>query len=314
MDRVSPRRSVPLLVALRMILGGVGAQIGWLVFGFVMIFWWVFGVHSDFLEWYDFGGELDSAQGVVTSKKSMDLTVNDKPYYRYRYAFTSEGGHRREGVSFGPRGALGEDAAVEVEYPPGRPERSRIAGLHTSVMGIWGLLVLIPPMIALAVGLVSGLRGRGAVLLLETGRLTRGRLVDDKPTGMRINSRVVHKMTFEFDAEDGLTYTVSTRTHEPEKLTDGAATSAGEAPRYVDEEPTDGGPGGEGGRAVGEPVLYDPRNPARATVLDALPGSPRVDDDGRVRCTSVAGSIMAVILPTAAIIGHGTYAVIRLLV
>lgn len=305
-DRTAERRSVPLLVALRIILGGVGAQIGWLVFGFTMIFGWAFGVQSDALEWYDFGGELHHSPGLLTAEEDMDLKVNDKPYYAYRYAFTPPGSAERlEGVSFGPRKAIDANAPLEIEFPPGRPGRSRIRGMHTSVMGLWGLLVLAVPMVGLAVAVVSGLRGRRAVGLLETGRLTRGRLIKDEPTGTRINRRVVHKMTFEFEADDGLTYTVSTRTHEPERLLDAAASSAGEAPRYVDEEP------GESGRAVGEPVVYDPRNPARATLVDALPGSPCVDDDGRVRCTTVAGSAAGVLLPAAAIIGHGTYAVIR---
>ena len=31
-----------------------------------------------------------------------------------------------------------------------------------------------------------------------------------------------------------------------------------------------------------EPMLYDPRDPARATTLDHLPGKPRIDADGEL--------------------------------
>jgi len=70
---------------------------------------------------------------------------------------------------------------------------------------------------------------------------------------------------------------VTAKTHEPEHLQDDAE----------------------------EPLLYDPIRPSRATLLDHLPGAPRIDDMGQIQTQSPIRSLLVLIVPTLSIVGHG---------
>jgi hypothetical protein len=60
-----------------------------------------------------------------------------------------------------------------------------------------------------------------------------------------------------------------------------------------------------------EPLLYDPLLPSYAVMLDDLPGSPRIDDAGNIKCKSPAAAILLLIIPLATLLGHGTYLYLR---
>ncbi len=62
---------------------------------------------------------------------------------------------------------------------------------------------------------------------------------------------------------------------------------------------------------VMEPLLYDPGAPSRAVLLDELPGNPRIDENGQIRLDSPAKTLLALIVPSVVIIGHGCYLLSR---
>ena len=148
-------------------------------------------------------------------------------------------------------------------------------------------LVVIFPAIGLVFIAVILPRRLKAARLLAHGELTTGVLKSKQKTGWAVGRSSlggggqypIYKLTFEFTVA-GQTYEATAKTHEIEKLEN-------------DNE---------------EPLLYDPFNPANATMLDHLPGEPRIDENGEVRLNKAAGAVMVLIIPAASIIGHGWYA------
>ncbi len=299
-----PPREVPLLVRLRVLFGGFLNQFGWLFFGFGMVFVWAFTARSDLTSWYVFHGELAEAAGRVTRAEDTRCAENEVTIYANHYQFTTDDGRKHAGVSYarGQKLAPGED--VSIEYLPGRPEVSRIAGMRPKPFGPWPAFVVIFPVVGACLvvpGLVRGLRG---ARLLRNGKQAYGRLIDKSATRTRVNQQRVWKFTFEFTADDGRTYQVSARTHETDKL-------SGEDPGDLSGADAATTASAERGEAV-EPVVYDPFNPRRAAVLDALPGGPRIDESGRIRVGSPLRTLLVLAIPFASVVGHGAYLLARL--
>jgi hypothetical protein len=98
-------------------------------------------------------------------------------------------------------------------------------------------------------GMQKGLRARH---LMSTGKLALGTLESKEPTHSRVNNQTVYRFTFEFPADGGGTYTVVGKTHRAYELED---------------EPQ-------------ERLVYDPRNPSDAALLDELPCRPSIDRRG----------------------------------
>ncbi len=284
-----PPRSVPLLVRLRLLFGGFVNQFGWLFFGFGMIFVWVFGFNTDPTAWLDFRGDLEEIQGVIVRCEDTGASEGGSkhskgtPIFAHRYKFEAAG-QTYEGVSYSVGNQSEAGKKVTVEFPPGRPARSRIKGMRTAMFPAFLLFVLLFPFVGLCSMLAGFLKGRRAVRLLANGEQAFGVLKSKKPTNTKINNRRVYKLTFEFTDQVGQTREATAKTHETERLQDDAE----------------------------EPLLYDPIRPSYSTMLDHLPGAPRLDEMGQIQTKSAIGSLLVLIVPTASIVGHGLYLLLRL--
>ncbi len=279
-----PPRSVPLMVRLRLLFGGFLNQFGWIFFGFGMIFVWVFGSSTDPKVWLDFRGDLRESQGVIIRCEETNASENDSPIFAYYYEFETDG-QKHEGMSYsvGGQRALGEK--VTVQFPRGRPARSRVKGMRTAMFPAFVLpLVVLFPFIGLCFMLAGFCKGRKAVRLLANGEQAFGVLKSREPTNTRINNRRVYKLTFEFKDQTGQAREATAKTHEPESLQDDAE----------------------------EPLLYDPIRPSYSTMLDHLPGAPRLDEMGQIQTKSAIGSLLVLIIPAVSIVGHGLYLWLRL--
>ncbi|MGD8453005.1 MAG: DUF3592 domain-containing protein [Phycisphaerae bacterium] len=284
-----PPRAVPLLVRGRVLCGGFANQFGWLFLGFGLVFVWIFVGFGDVSSIFIFRGELDTAMGHVTHGEKTSFSEggdenNDgTPIYAIHYTFTDEDDRTYDGVSYATGRELDAGANVTIEFPAGSPETSRIRGMRRAPFGALVLITWVFPLVG-AIFVVAGLRkGVRGGYLLRNGRLAHGRLLDKKTTNTRINNRMVYKLTFAFEADDGVTYEAIARSHEPEKLEDEAD----------------------------ELLLYDPLRPEKAVLLDNLPGQPRFDEFGQIRTGSVRAALRVLILPAVTIIGHGLYALLR---
>jgi hypothetical protein len=283
---IPPPRAVPLLLRAQLLVGGFLNQFGWIFFGFGMIFAWLFAAQSDPAAWIDFSGELETAPGVVTGCSETNASEGGSkhsrgnPIYAHQYDFRIKDA-RFSGVSYSTR-RQEAGADVTIEFPKGSPGRSRIEGMRTALFPPWVLFVLLFPLIGAAFITVGFWRGRRAIRLLKWGQPALGTLKDKEATSVRVNNRPVYKLTFEFLDDAGTPRHAIAKTHQTELLEDDAS----------------------------ELLVYDPWDPSQATLLDHLPGSPRVDEFGMLHAPGLSAALVLVI-PLASLFGHGIYAWLR---
>jgi hypothetical protein len=323
-DRLSnsgtPRR-VPLLLRMQMRLGNPFALFGWAFFGFGMIFWWVAGAGAELVP---FSGDKMTI-GEIVRVESTGIRINDQIVHELHYQWTGPEGETREGVSYAQRGGSWKKGRpVNIEYDSGKPSRSVIEGMRRRPSPWWvAPLVGVFPLVGLVFAVPSFMLAGRSIRLLRNGKLAMAKFTKALPTNIRVNHRRVYKYHYEFTADDGQTHTVTTKSHTGEGLTDGRA-SGGHTPRAADDDEYEhvsqvgqdhstGTAFASGGAATGEPILYDPSNPANAVVLDGLPGKPHVGADGSIHHGSTLKAVGLLIIPLAAIVGHGTVYVVRLL-
>jgi hypothetical protein len=270
-----PPRRVPLSLTVAGVLGGA-SQVGWFVFGFGMIFFWVFAGSAD-LSFVTLRGELARTMGRVTNVEPTGASENNQTVMANHYEY-SVAGQRLTGTSYttGSSTAAGEN--VTVEYKEGNPVRSRIAGMRTGHFGPVVFIVTIFPLIGALIILFTTRGGFRRAGLLRTGVLTTGTLVGKEPTNMTVNKQRVYELTFAFTARDGRRCEAKVRSHEPSRLEDEHA----------------------------EPLLYDPDDPSRAYVLDEVAGRPEIDGTGELVGRPVA-AVLSLIIPGLVIGAHVWY-------
>ena len=274
-----PPRAVPACAWTTVLFGGALQQVGWLLLGFGMIFFYAFGLQADV------SGPLmalmDTARstGAVTSVEGTNASENDSPVYAIHYRFVTADGTKVEATAYSTGYYPEEGQRVTVEYLRGQPQVARVEGMRRSTFGAAALIVTIFPLIGAGItffGLREGIR---ASRLLGIGRLAFGKLTSAVPTNTTINNRPVMAMTFSFRAHDGATYQVTSKTTFPERVND----------------------------QTEELILYDPDDPTRGAALDALPGSLKIDQGGTIRLGNAGACITTLILPGLTILGHGLY-------
>lgn len=270
-----PPRRVPLSLTAVNVFGGF-SQIGWFVFGFGMIFFWAFVGHAD-LSFITFRGAVEQTTGKVTSVEATGASENESTVIANHYEY-SVAGKRLTGTSYttGSPATAGEE--VTVEYKPGSPERSRIAGMRRGQFGPFVFFVTIFPLIGFVIVYFCTKGGFRRARLLGNGVFTTGKLIDKEPTNMTVNDRRVYELTFEFTARDGRRCEAKARTSDPTRL----------------EDESD------------EPLLYDPDNPSEAYLLDEAPGRPEINGVGELVGRPMA-AMASLILPAIVIGAHAAY-------
>lgn len=280
---------MPLLLHCQVLFGGFLAQFGWLFLGFGGIFFWAFVMNADLASFYRFRGALETAKGVVLETKDTGASEGGSknrrgtPIYAHWYSFTAADGREYRGVSYALGTHLEEGQEVVVEYPQGNPSISRIPGMRRAVFGPWAIFVIIFPLVGLGFILGSLASRLQAKRLLAEGKLGLGTLKSKVATNVQVNKQTVYKLTFEFVAEDGRTFEAVAKTHQVAALQDEAQ----------------------------ERLLYDPASPARAVVLDELPGSLQLDDAGNLQAGNAPFGWLVLFLPAVTIFGHGAYAYLK---
>jgi hypothetical protein len=271
---------VPLALSVRVILGGVG-QLGWFLVGFGLIFVWAFDADGAVVSAFRFSRELTVVEGTTTGWRELNLSINDVSVYETSYAFEVDGQTYR-GASYETGYYVPEGQRLPIEYRAPDPSISRLRGMRASAAGLPVAFVFVIPLIGLVIlrfGLRSGLRNRR---LLAEGQLAQGTLVSDEATNVQVNNQPVRRLTFEFTDTSGGRYQVVASTHDAAKLMDDAQ----------------------------EALVYDPRHPADATLIDSLPGHPRIDERGEFDTGGAREILLAVvnlIIPTVTVVGHGTF-------
>ena len=216
-----PPRSVPASLAIANLFN-LFAQIAWAVFGFGMVFFWVFAMHAD-LSFISLRGPLVEAPGEVVRVEETPYSEGSKRSSRSIYAnhyvyFVADRPLTGVSYSVGRRAAPGERVAVE--YAEAAPARSRIAGMRRAPFGAWALVFGIFALAGLVLVAVASVSGWRRARLLQHGHLVMGQLVRKRPTNTRVNRRVVYELMFEFAGRDGRRHEMTARTSFPERLED----------------------------------------------------------------------------------------------
>ncbi len=276
-------RHVPLSLRIGALFGGFMSQFGWAFFGFGLIFFWVFGYNADLSSFTYFRNPGTYVAGKVIEVTATSASEGEQRVFEIAYEFQVDSTGNKtspeavpasfKGISFANSPNLNAGDKVEVEYVPDNPSISRIKGFRRKMFGPAALFVVIFPLIGLPFLIFGFLRGLKVNRLYSFSRIAKGKLASKSPTNTRINNRIVYEMTFQFTAEDGRTYSVAERTHEPELLED-------------EKEET---------------LIYDPTCPSEAVMLDSLPGSPRVDGNGNYIAAD-SSTWLNLILPTLVIL------------
>jgi hypothetical protein len=106
-------REVTASVRWSLMLGGGIGVAGWAMFGFGMIFFWIFGMNADVASLWQFNGETERATGQVTHSGKTKFTTGGsksrrgKPVYANGYVFMAADGIERRGVSYATDESLG---------------------------------------------------------------------------------------------------------------------------------------------------------------------------------------------------------------
>ena len=285
-------RAVPLSVRLCILLGGFLPQLGWVFVGFGGMIVWIFGGTQALHNLVFFSSELREVEGTVVSVVNTNFMLNEQPIYAYHYTY-EVGAVSCDGVTKALGGAYEEGDAVLVEYAVADPDRSRIRGLAIN-MALDLCIVPILPIVGLCfitVGVRKRIKG---ARLLRHGEMAVGKLIGQKPTNKQVNGQTVYIFTFRFTAADKQSYKVVAKSHMRES--------------FSGEDPEDLPPPREGDKPSGirEPLLYNPKDPHDAVLLDDLPGEPRINERGHIKSRRPAG-LMSLIIPGLTILGHGTW-------
>ena len=265
-----PPRSVPLSLRVLNFFNGA-AQIGWAVFGFGMIFFWIFGARADFsFATFHVDGQT---RGRVIRVEETGASENKSPVRAHHYEY-SVAGRTLTGVSYATGGGAAEGEEVAVEYDEGTPERSRIAGMRREMFGPFAAFVVIFPAIGAAILYFGTTGGVHRNHLLRDGIMTTGTFVSREPTNMTINKQRVWEVTFEFTDRNGLRHEAKARSTDTSRLQDDAR----------------------------EPLLYDPNDPSKAYVLDEAPARPKFEH-GELAGRPLA-ALLSLILPGIVIGAH----------
>jgi hypothetical protein len=190
--------------------------------------------------------------------------------------------------------------------------------MRASPVGHIILVVLIFPVIPFPFIIWVFLAGRKGIRLLRNGTAAMGTFKSMESTNVSSNNRVVMKLTFEFQANDGQTHTAVIRTSRPEFIIGQEAVNRHyreildktPVPKFLQKTgignvamdilknrfPVSSAPEGSAG-PIQKPLLYDPMNPSYAVMLDSLPGDPHIDEEGRIRVKYPFAAIAGLIIP-----------------
>jgi hypothetical protein len=194
-----------------------------------------------------FAGKKDlvATQGIITGFQETEYAVNDNPLFSYNYRYNDHSDNTYFGNFMEFEGEYSLGQSVDIEYLRKSPDSSRFMGRDRrnfdQIMFLGGIGAFLTGLFFLV---PSSRKTRRERRLIMTGLPAEGRLILAEPTNLLINEQPVYNLTFEFKSGRNSSEKCSIRSH---------------LIRNFSNEHR-------------EKLIYDPRKPSNAIVIDTLPG------------------------------------------
>ncbi len=236
---------IPLRIRLLHNFGRTSFVIGFLVgiIGLLLVIYF-----STELNWKIlFAGKSDFAQSraIIIESIETQYTANNRTLFEYHYRYSPDGVNTNLGSFLEYSGIYREGQEIRVEYLIDSPEISRFAGTDRrnfdQIMFLAGVGSLLLGFFFLYPSIRKTRRERK---ILISGLPARGKLISAEPTNLKVNEQPVYKLTYEYSTGTNKSQKFSVRSH---------------LIRNLSEEHF-------------ENLIYDPRRPSRAVIIDTLPG------------------------------------------
>jgi len=279
-DLGNPPRKVSLWMSLQNLVWGtisLNGIMGWifLASGFGVTLLMV--VEMDISGYFAFGGELEKGEAVIISYKDSRLTRDDMNIIAYSYAFDLGGSGKYSGTSYSIRKYKVGDK-VKVEYPKGKPTKSRLVGMDSSRFTLSHLYFLFLPILGLYLTIPPLRRGMRANGLLKTGVATLAGLTAAKRTKTVEYKKRLYHLTYTYKDTDGGERQISRGEYpDPEELT-------------TDKQ---------------ELILFHPLKPEMSLFVSDIPGNIQVGKGGEIipkHLDQALGSLIPPLLTVAVIV------------
>jgi hypothetical protein len=236
---------VPFRIRILLLFGRTSFIIGFLfsLIGLAFITYFSMQLNWNIL----FAGKKDLVvtSGFITSLNETLYKVNESPLYEYRYRYFDESQIPYSGFFLEYADAYEPGQEITIQYLKDSPEVSRFAGKdrrnYDQIMFLAGVASIIIGFLFLYPSYRRTKRERKIIMM---GRPAEGKLVYAEPTNLRVNEQPVYKLTYEYYTNRDDVQKFSVRSH---------------MIRNISDEHT-------------EILIYDPSNPAKALVVDTLPG------------------------------------------
>lgn len=283
---VARMRKVPPAAYLKLFLGGFLIQFGWLFLGISIALLWYCLLIADISNKYYFGGNLETAAGVITASKTTGFRSGGNgsnkgaPFYANHYSFVAGNGNEYKGVSYEIGLQIGKGEKVEIEYPKNNPAVSRIQGMRWQCgTGKTGLIPIVAVFLIFSAGLILAgvMLGVKKYRLLAFGRITTCWVKARTRTNGMVGDQYIYHIRFEFKTPNDVRHTVD---------------STMPLPAVVD------------GNVPIEYVVYDPWLPVSAEVLGAMPPSLRMDRAGNIADKPSFFRWLYPVIPAAILLAH----------
>lgn len=269
---------------MRLLLGSVVSQIGWLVVALTSIFFWAFVAHADLSGWRFKHAASEGVRGQAFECRSTHLAEGGSrnrhgtPIYENRYRYTVFD-RTYEASSFAT-GLCMAGHPVDVEYLVKEPSYSRIVGMRRNLFPPATAVVGVLPAGGVLLILLGWRKGWMHLHLLRAGRAARATVTEKLRTRTQSGNRSVYRVTLIFTSHTDQTGRIVTRLTRPDRLDVQGATL----------------------------VLYDPADVNRAALLSSMPGRIQSGPGGQPVSTA---SPAFVILPALTIFGNALYLLLR---
>ena len=237
---------IPLRIRLLHNFGRTSFIIGFLfgVLGIAFVF--SFGLKLNWKLLLARKNDFSQAPAMITGSIRTQYTVRDTPLFEYHYSYRPvDDTVPYSGTFLEFEGIYRPGQEIRIEYLLDSPALSRFSGKDRrnfdQIMFLGGIVAMLAGFFFLYPSIRKTRRERK---ILIAGLPAKGKLIHAEPTNLKVNELTVYKLTYEYKTGPNKSQKFSIRSH---------------MIRNLSEEHF-------------EKLVYDPRKPSSAVIVDTLPG------------------------------------------